>query len=309
MKKWKVTLFISNWPSQQLILSWIAQKVINVKSKIKDKKALLSAKLSKKPWAYKLLKNSKKQTTEENQKSIPKCNQKERFLGIQRARRGRSHVFCPSEDAQKVFYTGIQGKHPFRRAFLPDTVPLLWVLTWAEVLALRLWYIIERTWPEELPPAPNSVHNQEIVPVPQKFYFSVIYFLKSFWWLSALSQQWPHTMLCAVHISLGLAGPPSCWLTAFVFHLQLFACRVQHRINPNQCSWYSLTLESLSNPLFSPQCYKIFGSREEKTLTWHSARSVCRDVGGNLASIHNNQVQGMTPEPYSTVIEATYFTI
>ncbi|XP_018764911.2 macrophage mannose receptor 1-like [Serinus canaria] len=43
--------------------------------------------------------------------------------------------------------------------------------------------------------------------------------------------------------------------------------------------------------LFKNKCYKIFGSREEETLTWHSARSVCRDVGGNLASIHNNQVQ------------------
>uniref|UniRef100_A0A803V281 MRC1 protein n=1 Tax=Ficedula albicollis TaxID=59894 RepID=A0A803V281_FICAL len=43
--------------------------------------------------------------------------------------------------------------------------------------------------------------------------------------------------------------------------------------------------------LFKNKCYKIFGSREEDKLTWHSARSVCRELGGNLASIHNNQVQ------------------
>nr|XP_014124972.1 macrophage mannose receptor 1 [Zonotrichia albicollis] len=43
--------------------------------------------------------------------------------------------------------------------------------------------------------------------------------------------------------------------------------------------------------LFKNKCYKIFGSREEEKLTWHSARSVCRELGGNLASIHNNQVQ------------------
>ncbi|XP_072781570.1 macrophage mannose receptor 1 isoform X2 [Taeniopygia guttata] len=43
--------------------------------------------------------------------------------------------------------------------------------------------------------------------------------------------------------------------------------------------------------LFNNKCYKIFGSREEEKLTWHSARSVCRELGGNLASIHNNQVQ------------------
>ncbi|XP_035172821.1 macrophage mannose receptor 1-like isoform X2 [Oxyura jamaicensis] len=43
--------------------------------------------------------------------------------------------------------------------------------------------------------------------------------------------------------------------------------------------------------LFHNKCYKIFGSREEETLTWHSARSACIELGGNLASIHNDQVQ------------------
>uniref|UniRef100_A0A8C8BII7 MRC1 protein n=1 Tax=Otus sunia TaxID=257818 RepID=A0A8C8BII7_9STRI len=43
--------------------------------------------------------------------------------------------------------------------------------------------------------------------------------------------------------------------------------------------------------LFKNKCYKIFGSREEEKLTWHSARSACIGLGGNLASIHNEQVQ------------------
>uniref|UniRef100_A0A8B9RWH5 Macrophage mannose receptor 1 n=1 Tax=Accipiter nisus TaxID=211598 RepID=A0A8B9RWH5_9AVES len=43
--------------------------------------------------------------------------------------------------------------------------------------------------------------------------------------------------------------------------------------------------------LFNNKCYKIFGSREEERLTWHSARSACIELGGNLASIHNEQVQ------------------
>ncbi|XP_066847759.1 macrophage mannose receptor 1-like isoform X2 [Anser cygnoides] len=43
--------------------------------------------------------------------------------------------------------------------------------------------------------------------------------------------------------------------------------------------------------LFHNKCYKIFGSREEERLTWHSARSACIELGGNLASIHNDQVQ------------------
>ncbi|PKU28705.1 macrophage mannose receptor 1-like [Limosa lapponica baueri] len=38
-------------------------------------------------------------------------------------------------------------------------------------------------------------------------------------------------------------------------------------------------------------CYKIFGSKEEERLAWHSARSSCIELGGNLASIHDEQVQ------------------
>lgn len=63
----------------------------------------------------------------------------------------------------------------------------------------------------------------------------------------------------------------------------------------------------LSNPLLSLQCYKIFGSREEERLTWHSARSACIELGGNLASIHNEQVQGMTTEPFGAKYEASTF--
>ncbi|XP_074013155.1 macrophage mannose receptor 1-like [Numenius arquata] len=43
--------------------------------------------------------------------------------------------------------------------------------------------------------------------------------------------------------------------------------------------------------LFKNKCYKIFGSKEEERLTWHAARSACIGLGGNLASIHDEQVQ------------------
>uniref|UniRef100_A0A8D0EN57 C-type lectin domain-containing protein n=1 Tax=Strix occidentalis caurina TaxID=311401 RepID=A0A8D0EN57_STROC len=40
--------------------------------------------------------------------------------------------------------------------------------------------------------------------------------------------------------------------------------------------------------LFKNQCYKFFGSSYEY---WHTARRNCMSLGGNLASIHNEQVQ------------------
>ncbi|NXE75187.1 MRC1 protein, partial [Cochlearius cochlearius] len=40
--------------------------------------------------------------------------------------------------------------------------------------------------------------------------------------------------------------------------------------------------------LFKNQCYKFFGSSYEY---WHTARRACMSLGGNLASIHNEQVQ------------------
>ncbi|NXV11484.1 MRC1 protein, partial [Cepphus grylle] len=40
--------------------------------------------------------------------------------------------------------------------------------------------------------------------------------------------------------------------------------------------------------LFKNQCYKFFGHSYEN---WHSARRICISLGGNLASIHNEQVQ------------------
>ncbi|CAM5112433.1 unnamed protein product, partial [Natator depressus] len=43
--------------------------------------------------------------------------------------------------------------------------------------------------------------------------------------------------------------------------------------------------------LFNNKCYKIFGSSEAERLTWHAARNTCIKLGGNLASVHNEQVQ------------------
>ncbi|XP_064018396.1 macrophage mannose receptor 1 isoform X1 [Pogoniulus pusillus] len=42
---------------------------------------------------------------------------------------------------------------------------------------------------------------------------------------------------------------------------------------------------------FHNKCYKVFGSAEEKRVTWHAARTACMNLGGNLASIPNEQVQ------------------
>nr|XP_008161018.1 macrophage mannose receptor 1-like isoform X2 [Chrysemys picta bellii] len=43
--------------------------------------------------------------------------------------------------------------------------------------------------------------------------------------------------------------------------------------------------------LFNNKCFKIFGSSENETLTWHAARMACINLGGNLASIPNKEVQ------------------
>lgn len=42
-----------------------------------------------------------------------------------------------------------------------------------------------------------------------------------------------------------------------------------------------------------PQCFKIFASNTTRKLAWHDAREVCTHLGGNLASVPNQQVQGM----------------
>ncbi|KAM9024791.1 macrophage mannose receptor 1-like isoform 1-T1 [Ara ararauna] len=42
---------------------------------------------------------------------------------------------------------------------------------------------------------------------------------------------------------------------------------------------------------FHNKCYKIFGSTEDERVTWHAARTACMNLGGNLATIHNEQVQ------------------
>ncbi|XP_075778588.1 macrophage mannose receptor 1-like isoform X3 [Pelodiscus sinensis] len=43
--------------------------------------------------------------------------------------------------------------------------------------------------------------------------------------------------------------------------------------------------------LFNNKCYKIFGANENETLMWHAARMACINLGGNLASIPNKEVQ------------------
>ncbi|XP_009079448.1 PREDICTED: macrophage mannose receptor 1-like, partial [Acanthisitta chloris] len=42
---------------------------------------------------------------------------------------------------------------------------------------------------------------------------------------------------------------------------------------------------------FHNKCYKIFGSTEEERVTWRAARTACMNLGGNLATIPNEQVQ------------------
>uniref|UniRef100_A0A8U7NHV1 Uncharacterized protein n=1 Tax=Corvus moneduloides TaxID=1196302 RepID=A0A8U7NHV1_CORMO len=42
---------------------------------------------------------------------------------------------------------------------------------------------------------------------------------------------------------------------------------------------------------FNNKCFKVFASNVTRNLTWHSARDVCFKLGGNLASIPNEEVQ------------------
>uniref|UniRef100_A0A8C2SYK8 Macrophage mannose receptor 1-like n=1 Tax=Coturnix japonica TaxID=93934 RepID=A0A8C2SYK8_COTJA len=42
---------------------------------------------------------------------------------------------------------------------------------------------------------------------------------------------------------------------------------------------------------FKNKCFKIFASNTTRKLAWHDAREVCIDLGGNLASVPNEQVQ------------------
>uniref|UniRef100_A0A8C8RN29 C-type lectin domain-containing protein n=1 Tax=Pelusios castaneus TaxID=367368 RepID=A0A8C8RN29_9SAUR len=58
--------------------------------------------------------------------------------------------------------------------------------------------------------------------------------------------------------------------------------------------------------LFNNKCYKIFGSSEEERLTWHAARSTCIKLGGNLASIHNKQVQAFLTFHLKDVMAETW---
>ncbi|CAM4522259.1 unnamed protein product [Caretta caretta] len=43
--------------------------------------------------------------------------------------------------------------------------------------------------------------------------------------------------------------------------------------------------------LFQNKCYKMFGSNEDERLSWHAARTACMNLGGNLVTIPNEQVQ------------------
>lgn len=36
----------------------------------------------------------------------------------------------------------------------------------------------------------------------------------------------------------------------------------------------------------------MFGSKEDERKSWHAARKACMDLGGNLATIPNGEVQG-----------------
>ncbi|XP_053876596.1 macrophage mannose receptor 1-like isoform X1 [Malaclemys terrapin pileata] len=58
--------------------------------------------------------------------------------------------------------------------------------------------------------------------------------------------------------------------------------------------------------LFNNKCYKIFGSSEAERLTWHAARNTCIKLGGNLPSIHNEQVQAFLTFHLKDVMAETW---
>ncbi|XP_014457049.1 macrophage mannose receptor 1 isoform X1 [Alligator mississippiensis] len=43
--------------------------------------------------------------------------------------------------------------------------------------------------------------------------------------------------------------------------------------------------------LYKNKCYRMFGSKEDERKSWHAARKACMDLGGNLATIPNGEVQ------------------
>lgn len=53
---------------------------------------------------------------------------------------------------------------------------------------------------------------------------------------------------------------------------------------------------------FPPQCFKIFASNITRKLVWHDARDICINLGGNLATVPNEQVQGT----YTSFTETCY---
>ncbi|CAM5094005.1 unnamed protein product [Eretmochelys imbricata] len=54
------------------------------------------------------------------------------------------------------------------------------------------------------------------------------------------------------------------------------------------CKRGTTSLDSFTVP---SECFKIFGSSESETLMWHVAQMACINLGGNLASIPNKEVQ------------------
>lgn len=68
------------------------------------------------------------------------------------------------------------------------------------------------------------------------------------------------------------------------------------QLRANWCYSHAIYIQSLlvwKKCLICFQCFKVFASNITRNLTWHAARDVCFKLGGNLASIPNEQVQGM----------------